>query len=373
MHTNEQLIRQYAEQLNKVAFKLVTLLNDIDIDVKERRSKILIMTPRRKKPKEGCIIQRKDGRFEGRYIFEGKQKSVYARNYDECYKRLEHAIEQRDNTKTEYTVIQWLTEFITVYKQNAVAPETFKQMERNIRLHIQPNIPDDLPLASARPIDLQKLLNAIPADRTRESVHNLLSGAFRQATAERLIPYNPMSGVKSCKAKRDKGTALRFDEQIEFIRAIKGTKLESYYLFCLYSGCRRNEALAVCREDIDAQKQTIHIRGTKTELSDRYIPLFSGINELLPTLPTVGALFPFQPNYVTKQFKQYCPTHTLHDLRHTFATRALESGISMKVVQAWLGHSEISTTADIYSDVSRELSLSEAAKLDKLFDDLKSD
>lgn len=373
MNTNEQLIRRYAEQLNKTAFALVTLLNDIEIEVQERRNLIHIMTPRRKRPKEGCIIERKDGRFEGRYMLNGKQCSVYAHSYNECFTKLEQAIAHRDNAPKEYTILQWLTEYISAYKQNSVAVETYKQMQRNIRLHIQPNISEDLPLARVRPIDLQKLLTSISAARTRESIHNLLSGAFRQAVAEQLIDYNPMLGVKSCKAKRDKGVALTVDEQTEFIKAIAGSKLENYYLFCLYSGCRRNEALAACREDIDEQKQVIHIRGTKTESSDRYIPLFEGIRDLLPILPKSGLLFPFHSDYVSKQFKRYCSTHTLHDLRHTFATRALESGVPMKVVQAWLGHSEISTTADIYSDVNIELSISEATKLDKLFNDLNSD
>lgn len=265
----------------------------------------------------------------------------------------------------EFTMLQWLTEFIDVYKRNAVATETFKQMQRNIRLHIAPNLPCDYLLSDVRPMDLQKILNAVAAARTRESVHNLLSGAFRQAVAERLIDFNPMLGVRSCKSKRNKGNALTVDEQAEFIRAIKGSKLENYYLFVLYSGCRRNEALAVCREDVDEQKQIVHIRGTKTQLSDRYIPLFDNLRKLLTVLPEHGALFGFQSDYVSKQFKKYSPAHTLHDLRHTFATRALESGVPMKVVQSWLGHSEISTTADIYSDVSREYSLREAKRLDE--------
>lgn len=369
MNTNEQLIRQYAEQLNKIAFKLVSLLNDIDIEVQERRDKILLMSPRRKKPKEGCIIERKDKRFEGRYMQDGKQKSVYAHTYDECLTKLNKAIEQRDKTiSSRYSIIEWLTEFIRTYKQNEVTVETYKQMERNIRLHIAPNIDNSMSLADVKPMDIQKLLSSIQAVRTRESVYNLLTGAFRQAVAERLIVFNPMLAVKRVKAKRDKGIALTVIEQSEFVKAIHGDKLEYYYLFCLYTGCRRNEALAVRREDIDEQNKTIHIRGTKTELSDRVIPIFDTVSKILCVLPASGKLFDFKPDYVSRQFKKFCPDHTLHDLRHTFATRALEAGVPIKVVQTWLGHSEISTTADIYSDVSRELSLSEAAKLDKLFD-----
>ena len=64
------------------------------------------------------------------------------------------------------------------------------------------------------------------------------------------------------------------------------------------------------------------------------------------------------------------PHKGFHALRHTFATRALEAGVPLKVVQVWLGHSEIRTTADVYSDVTRELSLDEAQKLDDLMKSL---
>ncbi len=366
MTDEEQQIRQYAEQLNRTAFKLVTLLNDIDIEVQERRNRIHIMTPRRKKPKEGCIIQRKDKRFEGRYWQNGKQRSVYARTYDECLVKLNAAIEKRDNAVKEYTLLSWLGDFVTTYKQNEVAPKTYKQMQRDIQLHIQPHVTDKS-LPDVRPIDLQRLLSAVPTDRKREDIYNILSGAFRQAVAERLIAYNPMSAVKSRKAERNKGTALTVLEQTDFMFKIKGSPLEYYYSFCLYSGCRLSEALNMTAEDISELNNTVHIRGTKTKLSDRYIPLFDGIKALLPSLPRSGKLFDFKAEYVGRKFKTYCARHTLHDLRHTFATRALEAGVPLKVVQVWLGHSEIRTTADVYSDVTRELSFSEAKKLDTLF------
>lgn len=368
MNTNEQQIRQYAEQLNKIAFKLVTLLNDIDIEVRERRDKIHIMSPRRKKPKEGCIIQRKDGRFEGRYMSDGKQRSVYARSYDDCFKRLAAAVSERNNAvSNSQTLLGWLNEYIELYKLGKVTEKTYKQMQRNIDLHVRTKLDTDIPLANVKPSDIQRILNSIELPRTRETVYNLLNGAFRQAVAERLIDYNPMLAVEHVKSKREKGRALTQDEQAEFIRAIRGDRTEQYYLFCLYSGCRRSEALELCREDIDENAGTIHVRGTKTKSSDRYIPLFDTIKNILSDLPSAGKLFEFGTDYVTKRFKMFCPEHTLHDLRHTFATRALEAGIPMKVVQTWLGHSEISTTADVYSDVTRDLSLSEARKLDKLF------
>lgn len=71
---------------------------------------------------------------------------------------------------------------------------------------------------------------------------------------------------------------------------------------------------------------------------------------------------------VTHNFHKICPNHKLHDLRHTFATRCIENGISMKVIQRWLGHASFKTTADIYAEVQDRFNLEESAKINAFFD-----
>lgn len=65
----------------------------------------------------------------------------------------------------------------------------------------------------------------------------------------------------------------------------------------------------------------------------------------------------------TSKFKDFCPEHKLHDLRHTFATRCIESGVSMKVVQTWLGHARLDTTASIYTHLLPDFIQSESEKI----------
>jgi len=61
--------------------------------------------------------------------------------------------------------------------------------------------------------------------------------------------------------------------------------------------------------------------------------------------------------------KKYNINLRIHDLRHTFATRCLEKGINIKVVQKWLGHSRLDTTASVYTHVMQEFEQLEIKKL----------
>ena len=62
------------------------------------------------------------------------------------------------------------------------------------------------------------------------------------------------------------------------------------------------------------------------------------------------------------------PPFSCHTLRHTFATRMVEAGVNIKVVQSTLGHARVSTTLDIYTDMTREFQKSEFESLDQWFD-----
>ena len=163
------------------------------------------------------------------------------------------------------------------------------------------------------------------------------------------------------------GSSLSNGELQDFLNKISFSRLQNFYLFCLLSGCRQSEALNLKWSDIDFENKNIHIPGTKTKLSDRILPLFDNLEKLLRKIKiTNNNVFHHRTEFVTKKFKDYCPNHKLHDLRHTFATRCLECGINIKVVQKWLGHSRLDTTASIYTHVTEDYSFQESKKF-KLF------
>jgi integrase len=262
----------------------------------------------------------------------------------------------------------WLERWLDAYKKPAFRrSETYTAYKSNIRMYVLPFL-GHKSLKRVNGLDVQKLLVNIPYTRTRETVKQLLFGAFRDAFALRLISFNPMLAVRIPKHHRKLGSALSAVELKEFFAAVRGHKLETYFKFLLYTGCRRSEALAAVAGDADFEHKRLIIHGTKTESSLRVIPLFDNVAALIGGFGSMsGRLFPFRGDYCTMTFHKLYPAHKLHDLRHTFATRCLESGVSPKVLQIWLGHSEISTTLDIYSHVSFELSTSEADKVKDAF------
>jgi integrase len=267
-------------------------------------------------------------------------------------------------THSAYTLFSWLDEWYKTYKAPTVKPRTLAIIEIAIRVHIKSKLPD-LPLNLITGLQLQKFFIELTKSRTRKTVYDVLNGAFREAVNLKQILDNPMASVKIPAHKRTQGKALEPKAIKDFLGAIKGHKLENYFQFLLYTGCRRNEALDLEWSQVDFKNRLLHINGSKTETSQRTIPLLENVAEILMgiRLHEHERFFDFKPEYVTKTFKKFCPRHKLHDLRHTFAINCLEAKIPLKVVQKWLGHEEIDTTANIYTHVTAEIHKNEAETL----------
>jgi integrase len=265
-----------------------------------------------------------------------------------------------------FTFFSWLDEWLDVYKAPAVKPGTLCALAAAVRVHIKPNIPDK-PLETVTGADAQRALNAIRASRTRKSAYYALNGAFKKAVRLGLIAANPMNALEPVRHAAKQGKALTREQQTAFLAAIKGNRFKALYEFYLLTGCRRAEALAVTWGDVDRERGRIRIQGTKTANAARYVPLFPAIAELLGNLPQAGGrVFKTTVNAVRLNFRRLKIKHgfnfRLHDLRHTFATRCLECGISVNALRLWLGHSRVSTTANIYQHVQTDFERQEAAK-----------
>ena len=321
------------------------------------------------KIKEGSITHRTDGRYMGRYVDNDKRiRYVYALTYKECVAKLNEALAHRDRYDVGITFYDFLNDWVNNFKKPKVKPSTLYAIDVCIRVHIK-NGMKNKPLRDINGMELQAFLINIERSRTRKSVYDVLNESFKKAYALRLIEFNPMLAVEIPFHRQKKGTNLTPKELEQFLNDIRGKTYEPVFKFLLYTGCRRGEALKLKFTDVDYVNKTLHIPGTKTELSDRIIPLFDNVEELLRALPCSSEYVfnQYHEDTLTHLFKQLVPGHKLHDLRHTFATFCLENRIPLKVVQSWLGHSKLDTTANIYSHVTNKMNDEFSAVVSEIF------
>lgn len=238
--------------------------------------------------------------------------------------------------------------------------------------------------------------------------HANIHKALKYAVKIDLIDVNPADKVERPKKDRYVGSFYDADEVNALFEAAKGSKLELPILFGAFYGLRRSEAIGLKWDAIDFEQNTITIRHTvtscdldgkrilvasdttKTKSSMRTLPLVPFMRERLLALKEeqqenrrlcghsyikdyleyvcvneIGDLI--KPHYVTESFPKLLKTNGMrqiryHDLRHSCASLLLANGVPMKQIQEWLGHSDFSTTANIYAhlDYSSKLTSADA-------------
>ena len=315
------------------------------------------------------IIKRPDGRWFTRVMRKGVSKSVYGHSPDEVKKKVRKILQEfkeKEQIKKTYTFFEWMNFWYETYKKPYNKSDS---IIRQIRTHV--TVGKDMPLTSVTTTHLQVIVNNVPTMRTRVDVTNILKAAFDIAFKTRVVVENPAITLAKLSYKSKNGSALTQEEEKQFLSDIKGHYLESLFNFYILTGCRRSEAFKFNVKDVDRKKGIVYIHGTKTQNSERIIPLFKRLDEYLQTLTPDKNGYYFasvHEDTVTRDFKRFCPNHKLHDLRHTFATRCLEAGVNMKTVQIWLGHADFETTANIYSHVNLDFHKEQALRLNSYFD-----
>ena len=368
VHPERAELERIEKATNKLPTDVLQLNNLKQLDISENpQGETEIMNTLKNK-----LYEKGNGLKEYRFTHSGRQYSVYGRTYTEVYRKY---IEKKNTLKKEpvkkqtrgITFYEWLDKWFVLYKENKIAKATQKTYLSYI-VRIKKGI-KDVRLNKLEPVKLQEFLNTIKQTRTRKAFHMNLNDCLNKAVKMNFIKYNPINAVESVKHEYEKSKALTISEETEFnykLDKLENKELAIYYKFCLLTGCRREEALNVKWTDIDFENKVLHLPGTKTAKSDRLVPLSDRLIDILSDLKhNTEYLFNLQADYVTKSFKKLMPKHHLHELRHTFATRCLEKGVSMKTLQLWLGHATYKQTADTYSHVLEAFNKSEIDKLNK--------
>lgn len=236
--------------------------------------------------------------------------------------------------------------------------------------------------------------------------HANIHKALKYAVKIDLIPTNPADKVERPQKNRFIGSFYDSDEVEKLFASAKGTRLEIPIFFGAFYGLRRSEALGLKWSAIDFQNNTITIRHTvtscnldgkhvqiaqdttKTKSSMRTLPLVPAFKEKLLAhkkeqdeyrrvcgrsydkryldyicVDEMGTLI--SPHYLTSAFSKLLDKNGLrhirfHDLRHSCASLLLSNGVPMKQIQEWLGHSDFSTTANVYAHLDYNSKLSSA-------------
>ena len=370
--------------------------------------KAIIMAKKRANG-EGNIRKRKDSRWEGRYTAgydskTGKRiiRNVLAKTQAEVKEKLKAALEEVkgiDVTRSEdYTVATWLRTWYELYAKPNVRTATANRYELIIEHYTIPRI-GSVKLKKLTTRHLQKLYKELLesgrihigknqdkglSTTTVRSVHLMLHCALDRAVKERLIQRNPSDDCIVPKPRKLDMKILPPEHIHAYLEAARTRGLLPMFYLELASGLRKGELAALRWEDVDIQSRTIsvsrqYVRNPdgsleltrpKTKNSVRLVSIPQAAVELLlqehEMHPDSPYLFPspltgemYHPDSVVNLHKKILKDAGLedirfHDLRHTFATTALQNGVDVKTVSSMLGHYDAGFTLRTYTHATRQ-------------------
>ena len=368
---------------------------------------------------EGSIRKRSDGRWEGRYTAgyhseTGKRiiKNVLGKTQAECKAKLKKAIEESQSLDVgradEYTVAAWLRTWFELYAKPHIRPSTMNYYHRNIEQHIIPAI-GDIPLNKLSTRDLQKLYNDLQSNgrlrkvqkkekpglsnSTVRGIHMMLHNALDRAVKEKLILTNPTENCIIPKIEKQEMKILHPDHIRAYLDAAERRGVLPMFYLELVTGLRKGEITALLWSDLDAKNKTISVSKQyiknpngeltlsrpKTETSVRKVSIPQEAVDLLMVEhgkhPENPYMFPspatgemYYPDSVVNLHKKILkdaglPHIRFHDLRHTFATLALQNGVDVKTVSSMLGHYDAGFTLRTYTHATRQMQQKAAEKM----------
>ncbi len=248
---------------------------------------------------------------------------------------------------------------------------------------------------------------------TAQRNHSLLHLAFKSAVKRRILQVNPCDQADRPRSTQYIASYFNAEDLKRLMDGLDGDPMRIPVILTAYYGLRRSEVLGIKWSAVDFAEKRISIchkivedgselRGLdvmKTKSSYRTLPLIPFIEEILIAernkqaemqkvlrgaynkqyaeyvcVDAIGNLI--SPQYITTHFpiilkRLGMKKIRFHDLRHSCASLMLANGVPMKMIQDWLGHSNMSTTANIYSHVDSASKLASARVIDDVLGNKK--
>ena len=359
---------------------------------------------------DGMVRKRDDGRWEGRIVVGHKAngdpifRHVYAKTQKALTEKLHQSIEcYQDVELTEdsrMTLGEWLDRWLAEYKDGTIRPGTLEGYRNYIENYIKPQLGGkQVSLITTQ--DVQRMYRRLKSggrvredaegskrlsDSTVRHIHTMLHGAMKAAVQAHIIPKNPTENATVPKSNYKPMQVLNEQELDTFLQAVQKDDIwRDFFYTELMTGLRRGEICALMWRDFDAKagtlgiSRTLHSKGqgiyalgdTKTSQGNRTIILPESVAAVLrarkkasisqwifpqPASPEL----PMNPGTAYRRLKTLLeeaelPSIRFHDLRHTFATHALTSGVDAKTLAGILGHTNASFTLDTYAHVTPDM------------------
>jgi integrase len=362
------------------------------------------MSKQRNPNGSGSYKSRKDGRYQWSQTIDGKDRTLYGRTLKELREKVSK-IGDLPITSNKFRVEEWFERWLDVYIKPLKKPATYNQYKTLYEQHIKPVI-GYRKLSGIKSFDIQAVIARMnerkKASKTMKHVKSIMNIALSKAFDEKLIPFNPVVKIEIPVKQAKTRKVLTIEELIKLYKAMEHSRWIWSVRLLLVTGLRRGELLALKWIDIDFANKRLTVDESNSvggvgdtksakvhyvPLSDKAISHLNGQKQMLVAefnpilfnekLKKAALVFPGKNGVVIRPDSYYTMLARFakkagikaspHCLRHTFVYFTRNT-LSLKDLQAALGHDESTTTLDLYGDILSESMIETASQIDEVFD-----